>query len=403
MAAKKAGEPATLIQRAATLMRQPVGSSPHSDHLHLRVYCSERDVIGGCQNTGAAHPWVDLHEDVKQQAIATVAAMTRRDDAGQRRRAIERLVLLDAEAAATIAERLEDAEPEVRTAAARAMGELGSRGDVPRLVERFGKESDLATRVALVSAVGELGGKDAGTFLADAVGLPERDPRRTLPAMGLAARLHSPALLTLLPQAAALSRQAVGRGIEGWLFEGAETSARHQDALQLAAIAAAARADRMEPIPRLIALLEDRDATLRELAAHTLRMVTNVTYRVDWTDDELEREQGLGRWRSAWERTRQAPRGAWLVMGFRAEGYDVPSIQQKHLWELVRATTGGDHLSYNAQRLLARLTDHEPESASWSKNDACQHWLRWLKRRRRAFKLDKPPGKTVAACFAPAL
>ena len=236
--------------------------------------------------------------------------------------------------------------------------------------------------------------------------MPQRDPRRALPAMDLAAGLHSPALLTLLPEAASLSRDVLTGGeggIDGWLLDGSVASARADTVVQLAAIAAAGRADRMEPIPRLIALLEDRDPTVRELAAHTLRMVTNVTYRVDWTHgDPAERDKGLSRWRAAWNRTRLAPRGAWLVMGFVAEGYRVPSIQQKHLWELVRATTGEDHVSYNAQRLLARLTDHEPPSTTWSKNDACQHWLKWLKRRRSAFKLDKPPGKTVAACFAPA-
>jgi hypothetical protein len=132
-------------------------------------------------------------------------------------------------------------------------------------------------------------------------------------------------------------------------------------------------------------------------------MITNVTYRTDWLDGERAgREAGLARWRAAWRRSHQAPRAAWMVMGFRAEGYGVPAIQQKHLWELVRATAGADHLSYNAQRILPRLTDHQPPSASWSKNDACQHWLRWLKKRRRAFELDKPPGKTVAACYAPA-
>lgn len=406
VAATKAGEPATLIQRAAMLMRQPVGSSPHSDHLHLRVYCSRRDVMGGCHNSGAAHPWVDLYEDDKAQAIAKVTARMDHDDVEQRARAIERLVLLRADVTDEIAERLSDDEPRVRAAAARALGELGGREDVPALVARFDRERDLSARLALVSAVGELGGEQAGAFLADAVGSPTRDPRRALPAMDLAATIHSPALLTLLPEAASLSRDALtdhDTVIARWLLEGSEASAQDATTLQLAAIAAAGRADRMEPIPRLIALLDDRDAAVRELAAHTLRMVTNVTYRVDWTNGETsDRERGLQRWRAAWERTRLAPRGAWLVMGFRAEGYDVPAIQQKHLWELVRATTGADHVSYNAQRLLTRLTDHEPPSTTWSKNDACQHWLKWLKRRRSAFALDKPPGKTVAACFAPA-
>ncbi|MEQ9325109.1 MAG: penicillin-insensitive murein endopeptidase, partial [Polyangiaceae bacterium] len=242
VAAKKAGAPATLIQRAAMLMRQPAGSSPHSDHLHLRVYCSERDVVGGCQNTGAAHPWASLYEGSKERAISRVVAVLGRDDGAQRQRAIERLVLLEADATEPIAARLEDQVPEVRTAAARALGQLGGRADVRRLVSRFAEETELPTRVALVAAVGELGGEAAGTFLAEALGVPRRDPRRALPAMDLAAGLHSPALLTLLPEAVALSRDVLTAGepgIEGWLIGGSAASAREATVLQLATIAAA--------------------------------------------------------------------------------------------------------------------------------------------------------------------
>ena len=98
----------------------------------------------------------------------------------------------------------------------------------------------------------------------------------------------------------------------------------------------------------------------------------------------------------------------WLLfvlatsLSLRAEGYEVPSIDRRHLWELVRATTGGDHLSYNAQRLLERITKHQPPSLEWSKNDACQHWLSWLKKRRESFDLDAPPKKVTRACYSPA-
>jgi hypothetical protein len=274
------------------------------------------------------------------------------------------------------------------------------------MVEHFGAEPDLPTRIALVQATAALGGKPAGRFLASVVGVPRRGASDVLPALDLAAELHSPALLSLLPEAAALSREALdGAGahhwVGRWMLGGADDDGER--ALQLAAVAASAAAERLEPVPALIGLLEDRDAEVRATAAHALRLITNVTYRTNWAEgDATARAKGLSRWKAAYNRTREASRAAWLVMGFRAEGYRVPTLQQKHLWELVRATTGGDHLSYNAQRLLVRLTDHDPESTSWSKNDACQHWLRWLKKRRKAYKLKKPPRKVVGACYSPA-
>jgi murein endopeptidase len=408
--AQKTGEPVWLIQRAAAAMRQPVGSSPHHDHLHLRIYCSRRDVVGGCQNQGAVQPWATLHEDAKHAAIAKVAAVLEPavgEQADQRKRAIERLTLLDARSASdAIRDRLADDAGLVRQAAARALGVLGSRDDLPTLVEGFDGERDLPTRIAMVQAVARLGGREAGRFLTTQVGVPRRGAGDVLPALDVAAQLHSPALLSLLPEAAALSREAiVGADLTSrmgrWFLGASDDDAAR--AVQLTAVAASAHAQRLEPIGALIGLLEDRDAGVRMTAAHALRMITNVTYRTDWAGGTHEAHaKGLMRWRAAYNRSRKASRAAWLVMGFRAEGYKVPTLQQKHLWELVRATTGGDHLSYNAQRLLVRLTDHAPESLNWSKNDACQHWLRWLKKRRKAYKLKKPPRKLVGACYSPA-
>ncbi|MEZ4447525.1 MAG: penicillin-insensitive murein endopeptidase, partial [Polyangiaceae bacterium] len=94
--AQKAGEPAALIQKAAIVMRQPVGAAPHSDHLHLRIYCSRRDVLGGCVNTGAVHDFAELHEDAKEAAVARIAKVMGAGDTEQQKRAIERLVLLGA-------------------------------------------------------------------------------------------------------------------------------------------------------------------------------------------------------------------------------------------------------------------------------------------------------------------
>jgi hypothetical protein len=139
------------------------------------------------------------------------------------------------------------------------------------------------------------------------------------------------------------------------------------------------------------------------MAGHALRMITNVDYDVAWErEEEAYRprlEQGRQRYRAAWSKSLGAPRDSWLITGFTAAGYRIPVLRQKHTWEIVRATAGSDHLSYNAQRVLMRLFDEHPPSGSWAKRDACQWWLAWLKRRHKGLGLEKPPTDVVAACY----
>jgi penicillin-insensitive murein DD-endopeptidase len=46
------GEDAALIAAASVLLRQPIDSAPHDDHLHVRILCSRRDRQLGCQDAG---------------------------------------------------------------------------------------------------------------------------------------------------------------------------------------------------------------------------------------------------------------------------------------------------------------------------------------------------------------
>ena len=382
-AAREAGDSTQLIQLAAAVMRQPIGSAPHNDHLHLRIYCSERDVLGGCVNTGWIHPWTKVHDEPKRRMVDRVIQSLGQVEAEERKRGLERLGLLSARrAAGPIADRLDDDSVRVRKAAAAALATVGRPSDVSALDTRFRREDDEQVKVAIVHAVADLGGAAAGRFLHHAVGEPRPSTAQLWPALSAAASIRGPALLSLLPT---LIDTTSGSRI-----------------VQLAAVAAAARAERLEPVPRLIALLDDRDPSMRHLSGHALRMATNLGYGVRWAEgDPTHLAKGRQRWTGAWHRSASAPRDAWLITGFRAAGYQIPKLSQRHAWELVRASAGADHLSHNAQRVLMRLFDHHPPTATWRKGDACQYWLRWLKRRRKGYRLAKPPTKTVTACYRP--
>ncbi len=401
MFASQHGESPALITRAAAAMAQPHGSAPHNDHLHLRIFCSEADVLGGCTNTGGTPPGTNLFTAERKRFVRQTAKLLGRSTPKQHKRAIERLSLLDArEAAAKIAEMLsEDSNrPEVRVAAARSLARLGGPSQVPTLTKHFAREDSPAVRIAITQSIGQIGGRDAGRFLARAVGTPQQTAANVLTGVSAAIDLGGPTLLAILPQAVSLSRDSFFTMWLGAAPGPSEHGARRLQA-QLVAIEAAAKSERLEPMKRLIALLADPRPIVRDRAAYALRMLTNLSYFTKWKDGhEALLARGRRRWQMAYQASKGSPRRAWLATGFLAAGYKVPEINQRRTWELVRAIAGPERISYNAQRMLMRLLKHNPPSLEWSRGAACMHWFKWVRGRRKSFKLEKPPSKVFRAC-----
>jgi murein endopeptidase len=360
--ARDHGEPAAIQLRASAVLWQPGGTLSHNDHLHVRLYCSRRDVEAGCSNFGPVHPWINLHDDARQERARAVAARLEDAHPDQRRRAVQRLVLLSGRAhGAAIAAHLDDDTREVRQAAATGLGALGDATHIPALIARFAPERELSVRVAILDALSDLGGAAAGAFLKQVITQP--------------------------PDITAPERIA-------------ETEA-DRERIQLAAIDAAGRSETLEPVEALLPLLSRAEASIRGPAAAALRLLTNRSFGDRWDDPALpvaERDRAAAAWRRAVEALRRSDRDGWLATGFLSHGYRVPRIDVQHTWEIIRAIVGPDHSSFNAQRALMRFAEHEPPSASWSKTDACQYWLRWFNGRRRQHRLERPPPATLASC-----
>ena len=51
------GESPELVWRAEAVMRQPTDSSPHDDHVHVRIACSTADMVHGCTGGGPHWEW----------------------------------------------------------------------------------------------------------------------------------------------------------------------------------------------------------------------------------------------------------------------------------------------------------------------------------------------------------
>lgn len=54
--------PKEIVARAARVLLQPKGASPHADHFHIRLYCGEEERLQGCLDAAPFHPWVDRYD-----------------------------------------------------------------------------------------------------------------------------------------------------------------------------------------------------------------------------------------------------------------------------------------------------------------------------------------------------
>jgi penicillin-insensitive murein endopeptidase len=57
--ARALGEPLELIHRAQSVMLEPKDSTPHDDHVHVRVACSPEEAFTGCSGGGPHWDWLD--------------------------------------------------------------------------------------------------------------------------------------------------------------------------------------------------------------------------------------------------------------------------------------------------------------------------------------------------------
>lgn len=392
--ARQRREPLWLQQRAAEVLAQPGGAAPHDDHLHVRIYCSAQDLASGCHNLGDV-PQEALHSQEVQQRLRQVGQHLKHKDPEQRARAVEKLALARAWSyLPAMAQALEDESPRPRQAAARALRQMGRPSHIPALVKAFQAETDPVAMGEMLRTLGLLGGPKAGDLLAQVILDKSYDRAVVGPLPDEIAACYQPP--PLVPEA------QEGEAVDPAMAPVASPNPRgavlaledRKLHVRLVAIEVAALSDRPEPVPALIEVLREEDPLLRDRAARALQRITNHSTDLVWAAPQLQRqaiEEGVQTWRQWWARFSKKSRDAWLIAGFQSRDFQVAKVDHRALWELTRATLAPEHLSYNAQRLLMRLTGHKPQSLDWPKDDACWHWTRWLKKRRRQLRIPEVP------------
>lgn len=316
---------------AAKLLVQPGGALPHNDHFHLRIYCDEDDVRSGCINTGRRQPTFESFASARRDTVRLAESSLSSEDEAERLAAVRRLHLMQArESLERVADLVDDSSSRVRAAVARNLAELGSRRHLRTLADRLDVESSDRVRVELVDSLARAGGR-------------------------VAVRALTQLLATSQPMTLPDDSQVDARGLVA-------------DAL--------VRLEDEEPIEALIALLQDDDPTVVERARESLAYLTNQRLLIE--GGQVSEHDA---WREWFDENSRLGRDRWLVEGFQAAGFEVEGLDYANVWDLCRAVLGPDYISYNAQRVLMRLSGREPPSLEWSQEDANFYWRRWFERR----------------------
>lgn len=341
--ARAVDAPARLVERASRVLHQPTGSLPHADHFHVRLYCSEVDVASGCRDDGHEWPWYDDHADARRETTQRALELLESgESADVRAAAARRLGVLRAEgAASSLVATVDDPDPAVRLATARSLARLGRGSEA--LADRLQEESDPHALAEQADALARLGDRVAVAGLVEAL---DRSISLALPG--------GPAV----PSRAVLARRL-------------------------------GRTESAAPVEPLVELLDSERAKVRSAAARALRFSTNHHFGGEFA--ESPDPDAVERWRAWWRQYGEESRGRWLARGFRRAGFDVESLDTPAIWELCRAVDRADHLSYNAQRTLMRLSGRHPESLSWPKEDASFYWRRYFERREARYGLAEIP------------
>lgn len=348
--ARDIAAPEEAVLRAEKILLQPTMAAPHSDHFHVRLFCSLHDSLEGCHDY---HPRWDWVPDPRPFVLARIRALVHELNSPEhetRVAAIELLQRLEADnAISQVSRRLEDNHPRVRAAALaflRSRGQTTAYNAITRALPRI-PDLDFATR--LINTL-------ARSYSGD----------------------HAPLLERILTNpGAALPRFA-------------SDSVAHPR-LRAAAADALRTAGRPQSIRPLIDALMEAEPQVRVAAAGALPYLTNHNLPGQWgrglTRSQAQRQQRswqrfyLDNRHHSWE---QVIRLGFARRGIRFRGkmMSPPAVPV-----LIRALSRGGYLQHNAVRILRQLVGAAPVARCDVRPDC---WVRWWRSAFREHGLRRP-------------
>lgn len=324
-----------LIERMEEVLLQPGDSNPHSEHLHLRIYCSVQDRLHGCLERGPIRDWVDLGDTAWEERVARLARV------------------------------LDMAERRWRKRALQALGSMRAIPAVPRILSLLDDPSKPIRKQALAAVRGMRDSWILG-WVADRMRVEGR-PK-------IAASLARILLRLGGDESDYVARVLLER--PGWLLPHTLEDPKARAQIQRAAIRRLARTSDAGVAPLLVSLIGDPD--LGDAAHEALLELTN---------QRISRKRAG----SAWPRFLAAHGGdgwlEWMRRGFVAAGYrfDRP-LGWESFDDLVAVIADRDRiLSHNAMRALVRITGYDVDPKYRTRRNNRRLWRTWQRKYHRHF------------------
>jgi len=326
----------TFIARMDEVLHQPGDSNPHSEHLHLRVYCSKRDRLHGCLERGPIREWADLGDEQYDRRVANMVRVTQMSSARWRKRGAE------------------------------ALGELMAYDAVPRLLALLA-DSDRRVRKAALAALKRLRDPDALAGLATHFAAAQDS--------AWAATIFRAMMRLETDGAAYLARQLLTR--PRWIRAVVDTG-KPLASMRRAAIRLLSRSRDPSVAPILLSVLAQRP--LKKTAHAALRTLTNQPLGTDQAG-----------WRRFLDQHGAKPWLEWMRLGLRQAGH---AFERPLGWDdidrLIPIVAGPDKLaSYNASRALSHITGYDVDPRHRTLRNNHRLWRSW----RRGFNRHTGPAE----------
>ncbi len=392
-------EDPTLIENARKLLWQPTDSSPHADHLHLRIYCSEGDLLEGCLNTGPVWDWIDTYESSFNARVASLVKGLVDPDERIRAQVLEYMKRIEARSAAVDVAKLAlyDKKADNRLAA------------LELLATWRAKDPTIYTNLeAFIRGPGGGIAKDDPDFTIQTVaqeGPPEPAPPREIDTMAgplpqsPAADPHTADPLrnaAQLRKAYDTLRRLGHHNAVGLLMQALTSQRRIGDQPGGKGVherTLAARASRnimaLRLVPVLIDALDTPDQDAREAVALVLRRITNHTFKVKWERPmkDKKRKASVEKWRRWWKDNKKRSRTQMLLRGFKKAGIKIDNLNShRSINKLVKAVGRNDHIGYNAARVVAARCGRWHGLSDRDAKVRAKRWKRWWKKNQRRLK-----------------
>lgn len=329
------GESAKKLSSLKRVLRQPRGTLPHDDHMHVRIKCDPKDVAEGCRDIVHGVEVVPYSNPSWRKRVKDAVRILRRGPAPRSAQAMKMLSLLRAPETVKLAWRvLPKCDEPLCLEALRALVGAAAAPRVHLLV-RFIKRSRDPESVEL-----------AFRLLRRA---SPRYARKIVPLLADQRKLVKP--FFHLERELVVRREACLA--VGWLGNWAAGE-------------------------KLAKLLGDEEEEVRQAALWALRAIVAAEA---WPDELVDApvEQPVALWKNWVKRHRSAKVN--LASTLKSLGYRVNHLGREDSLELVRAIRDRDYVSLNAQRVLSTLYKSRIPLNLSDKETTQRLWKRVVRRR----------------------